>query len=129
MKLYGVSLSELRTIVDKVSYEHYRGNLIIKDASEHGVVKKHVVFTLRVKDSREAGARRSGRGNRTVAACWHAHKAVMDAIFDQFPEARLTSAYADYRGAVSFRVDHPATASHNVGSMMNPITIAECCDC
>lgn len=39
-------------------------------------------ITLRVKDSKGPGARRSVRGRRTVSACWHAHKV----FFDSLPE-------------------------------------------
>lgn len=44
---------------------------------------ERVRFTLRVKDSKLAGAAYSTRGRRTGSACFHAHGAVIDALIWQ----------------------------------------------
>lgn len=126
MKLYGVPAADLRAIVEEVSDSLYDGNLTFNNFDAR---RNYVLFTLRVNSSKGKGARRSGRGNRTVAACWHAHKHVMEAIFARFPDARLVSALATYNGAGDFHHKHGMTRYHNCGSMMQPAEFGDCCEC
>lgn len=124
-----MGVEQVRAIVKRVSEEKYGHNLVV-DAGDLGTVRRPGTnFVLRVRLSKGPGARRSGSGRRTVAACWHAHRDVMMDIFAAAPDARLTSALADYRGAADFAASFPATGHHNVGSMMEPAAIANCCEC
>lgn len=76
-----------------------------------------------------AGARRSAAGRRLKAACWHAHRDVLQSLFTAKPDARVTTSMADYRGLESFRRQFPHTAYHNIGSTFNPVEYRDACDC
>lgn len=86
-------------------------------------------FTLRVKDSRGPGARRSWSGRRTVAACWHVHKHFLLAVLGLQPDAVVQTVMAKYEGLQGFRDTYPGTRDINVGSMMRPAYMPELCDC
>lgn len=86
-------------------------------------------FTLRVRDSKGVGARRSWSGRRTVSACWHAHRDVMKNIFEINEHANLYTAMAHYKGKESFYELYPATGWANCGSQMQPACAEELCDC
>lgn len=126
MKLYGVSPDQLRDVVLFVSNRDTDGNLTFNNFTPS---RSFVTFTLRVNNSKGKGAKRSGSGRRTVSACWHTHKAVMQEIFNRYPQARIVSALATYNGADDFARKFPETAYHNVGSMFAPCEIASCCEC
>jgi hypothetical protein len=68
-------------------------------------------------------------GRRIPAACWHAYRDVLAALFDQCPAARVRTALAVYRGREGFERHYPATAYVNVGSQMQPAHMPELCDC
>lgn len=129
MELRGLGKERVKEIVEEVSAVNYAGNLIavVSDLGTKRVPGSR--FTLQVRSSRGEGARRSGSGRRTVAACWHAHRDTMAAIFNEAPDVRLTTMLADYRGRDDFEDSFEDTGSHNVGSMMAWKTIRECCDC
>ena len=86
-------------------------------------------FRLRVNDSRKAGARTSASGRRTVSACWHVHRDVMEAIFAVNPDVVIVSALATYNGKEDFEHKHLATHYHNAGSRMYPAQFGDLCDC
>ena len=127
MKLYGLTLLELEGIVAEVSRNNYKGNLELNRAEQSP--RGRVDWTLRVKRSRDPGAHRSWSGRRTVAACWHAHRDVMAAVFERNPAARIVSSFADYEGRERFEREFPGTYYHQVGSMMQPADYGELCDC
>ena len=138
MQLWGATQEDLATIVERVSAEQYGGNIRVGEGmqgrwSTQGSRVKRVLFGLRVNSSQGPGHRRSAGGlsqsKRMVAACWHAHRDVMAAIFDAFPDARLKTSLADYRGAGDFREAFPETYYSNIGSMMFPCYMGDACDC
>lgn len=63
------------------------------------------------------------------AVCWHGFRDFFLAVFDEFPNARIDTAMADYRGREDFRRTYPLTASQNVGSIMYPQYADEQCNC
>jgi len=128
MKLYKVSIDDLISIVGLVSVRSYSGNVIFKTGPTQAT-RNCVNFTLRAKSSFDKGARRSHRGRKMFAACWHAHRDVMQELFKQFPQARLQSALADYRGAADFFETFDATGASNIGSNAHPVRIDTACNC
>lgn len=70
-----------------------------------------------------------GNGRRVAAVCWHGHRDFMRAILARDPEARIKTAYADYRGAQDFEDSFGNTGYKNVGSMMNPVFAKDACTC
>jgi hypothetical protein len=70
-------------------------------------------------------------GRRVFAVCWHGHRDFMAKLFASFPNARIQTAIADYRGIADFDAKYIDTAHKNVGSMMFPVsawTVCECCE-
>jgi hypothetical protein len=48
-------------------------------------------------------------GRRTPYVTWEGHREFMRIVFRDYPEARIKSAIADYRGREDFDVKHPQT--------------------
>ena len=82
MIIRGATKAEIEHALEKAN-EKFGGNLRFKTFepkgfTRHGLPKFSV--TLTVHSSKEAGSRRSPRGNRIAAACWHAHGVFMDSL-------------------------------------------------
>ena len=127
MKVKGITEYDLRAIVHTVSCEMYEENLIFKREPERR--GNFLFFTLTVRKSADAGGRRSHTGRRIAAACWHAHRDVMKEIFANNPDALLVTALARYEGRDDFNDKFEATGDTNIGSMVQPLSMAEACDC
>jgi hypothetical protein len=127
MQITGLSLDKFREIVEQVSEQRYGGNVTVqKDA--HPLSGNRFQGRLWVLDSRGPGARRSWTGQRLRAACWHAYRDVLLAMFREYPEAIARTGLATYRGLDGFLRDYPATGERNVGSMMQPAYMPDLCD-
>lgn len=81
-----------------------------------------------VADSRGPGARRSASGRRGPYACWHAFRDVFAEVFHVYPDAKISTSMATYT-AGNWEDTYPATGTRNVGSMMEPRTMPQLCDC
>lgn len=125
MKLYGLDADGARAALGEAN-RPYAGNL---DFNRFEPKRTHIVFTLRVKDSKAPGHRRGHSGRRMVAACWHAHRDFMRAVFDAEPSAKIVSCMARYDGQEDFELKHGRTATQNIGSVMQPLCMADACDC
>jgi hypothetical protein len=126
MNIKHVTTAQMETALATVNAS-YEGNVIFNryDVERNGTIN----FTLRVKDSKAPGHRRSHMGRRIPAACWHVHRDFMAAVFDLAPDAVLRSCRACYKGKDGFERDFPATGFANIGSMMQPLAYADACDC
>lgn len=138
MQLWKVTQDELCAIVGRVSREQYDGNITIGTGTQGdwrtvGKRVQHVRFALRVNSSKGPGHRRSvsafSPSRRLIAACWHAHRDVMAAIFEANPDARLKTSFADYRGREGFEDGFMSTYYKNIGSQMYPAYMGDACDC
>jgi len=127
MKLWNVPEEELVRIVTEVSDNQYGGNIRFKRAPERK--GRAVAFTLTVANSRAKGGRIGHSGRRVCACCWHGHRDIMQALFDAYPDARLQSAQADYRGKDDFEDSFEATGYTNIGSQMSPLYFRHACEC
>lgn len=130
MKVKGMSVEQLRRLVLSVSRSQYEGGVIFdREPEETGKRVKWVHFTLRTVSGRSTGARRSHSGRRLAKACWHAHRDVMQKLFDNYPNAELHSAFAKYQGLAGFTQDFPSTGWRNIGSMAQPLNMQDACEC
>ena len=125
MNIKPVTTAQMETALATVN-QSYDGNVIFNrfDTERNGKIN----FTLRVRDSKGPGARRSHTGRRIPAACWHVHRDFMTALFDLAPDAVLRSCRACYKGKAGFERDFPATGYANIGSMMQPLAYQDACD-
>lgn len=106
MKVRGLDKPDVRRALESAN-RNYGGNLTFSRAPEQ--YGNFVIFTLRVTDSSGPGAQRSESGRKTVSACWHAHRDLMNAIFWRAPDAILVTALARYEGALDFVEKFEAT--------------------
>ena len=127
MKIKGITTQQLRAIVNQVSDDDYDGNIVFKREPESS--GNFVFFTLTVLKSANVGGRRSNTGRKIAAACWHAHRDVMHAIFDLNPDAVLVSALARYEGQEDFLDKFPDTGYTNIGSQYQPLDMEDACEC
>jgi hypothetical protein len=66
---------------------------------------------------------------RIASVCWHGHYAFMRYLLALVPEARIKTAFADYRGLDEFLRDAPETGEKNIGSSYYPLAMADACYC
>lgn len=153
MLLWGLTETEVRATIARVSADKYGGNLR-PGVGGYAVRQEgpRVRFTIGVESSRGPGARRAASGRRLAAASWQAHYDVMAALFDA-GATRIASGMADYRGGDgkpalirsegwdgrrymrkagvyesgrrAFDVLAERTADLNVGSVVNPVAFGE----
>lgn len=144
MIVTGITATQYREIVEKVSQTVYHGNLVAHVGHEYSSGRR---FRARITaadsgatmfgparrddDTRLSapGARKSASGRRLAAACWHAYRDVLAAIFDVNPDTRVYTAMATYRGRDDFYAQYPRTAHRDIGSMAKPAYMPELCDC
>lgn len=127
MKLWKVPADELVSIVTNVSDNLYGGNIVFKRFPEKD--GRAIAFTLTVRKSAGPAGRRSNEGRKIATCCWHGHRDVMIAIFRDYPDARLKTAVADYRGEKDFEDRFEETGNDNIGSQMVPMCRADACEC
>ncbi len=127
MKLANVTACQLRMIVSVVSDESYAGELIFEREPEGN--GKWVHFTLRTVNGKSPGARRTHTGRRLAKACWHAHRDVMQLLFDTHPDAVLVTMLATYDGRDDFLATFPDTGATNLGSIAAPLRADAACEC
>jgi hypothetical protein len=124
MKLYGVTEAQLLSVLKTVN-KSYKGNLTFNYTTQK---RNHVQFTMRVASSHGRGARLGHTGRHIVAACWHAHRDLMRAIFAKHPDARLVSCQAVYNGRNRFEQEFERTGDKNIGSIVQPMYYREACE-
>jgi hypothetical protein len=125
MKIKNVTAAQMDRAMAKVN-RTYADNIQFKRFEP---IKNGFNFTLRVMSSKGLGHRLSMSGRHLTAACQHVHRDFMRAIFDLAPFANLVSCQAAYHGQADFEAKYLATASINIGSMVQPMSMAEACDC
>lgn len=128
MQVTGLSLEDFERIVKEISAVCYDGNVIVEQEA-HAQSPRRFTARLRTKSSRGSGARMSWSGRHIPAACWHAYRDVLEALFEEYPQARVRTAMAVYKGKEGFRANYPYTAYKNIGSMMQPAYMPDLCEC
>jgi hypothetical protein len=111
----------------------YDGNLRFKRLED---TPRGVQFTIMVHASDKPGARRSYHGRRIAAACWHAHRDLLAALFDMCPDAIISTGARRNDGKrtvyvrqAGFFRDFPETGHVNIGSMFEVCEYQDACDC
>ena len=127
MKLKGLTIDQLSTLVARISRDQYSENIIFKRDPDQ--VGNFLHFTLTVINSAGPGAKRSPRGRRIAALCWHGHRDIMRAIFNAFPDSLLITALARYEGQKGFEHNFPKTGFTNIGSIAEPFAFRNACEC
>lgn len=126
--------SEIRECADEIGvqiHSDWAGNGIMRDgrawnfrlALRSGVKRGRNHKYQRMSAGYNAGER------RVAAVCWHGHRDFMRAIYRRDPDARIKSAFADYRGSEEFEQKFPTTGDRNIGSMYYPTLAREACTC
>jgi hypothetical protein len=115
----------------EIANTNYEGNLKLggPNSGRKWDASGNPQFTLGVHDSKGRGARRSQDGRRIAAACWHAHRDTLRALFLLEPTAIVKTAMATYKGLSGFEETFPDTYHKNSGSIMNPVEYGSLCEC
>jgi hypothetical protein len=102
---------------------------------------KHLIFTLKVKDSKEAGhrlgfANAEGKQRRMASACWHVHGTFFDELLNINPEAIICTGAGNKNQIYSDGKDKNGDSNvignwedFNIGSMAHPMLFSEACEC
>ena len=100
--------------------EKFEDNIVFKSGpTPKG---RRMQFTLTVKDSKEAGGRRSHTGRRISAACWHVHGEFFEYLFDDGVSLIIA-------GDKRMRDNRDNWQDWNIGSVMYPMYYSEACEC
>jgi hypothetical protein len=122
---YGFSMDDAKVIASELGIRVV-GNDLTPSRDLYGDSRERCSFVLKldVHAERTNGALpyqrvsqspASGRHRRVAAVCWHGHRDFMREIFNRFPEARIKSALADYRGRMDFEQNYRSTAGTSNG--------------
>ena len=139
MRISGFTLGDFKACTEQVSEQTYYGNVIVSNDSYDRVLAPACTARLAVADSRGPGSRtaaakhpRTGNRRHGPWACWHAYRDVFAELFHHYPDAVIVSGHAwrvTYRHRDGFERTYPRTASVNVGSQLEPVTMPELCAC
>lgn len=120
MKAKNVTIEQLEKALE-LTNKQYDNNIIWNRSPEYR--GKHLIFTLKVKDSKGKGARRGFSGKRLAHACWHVHGDFFDNLFEINPKAvviatgeEITKNYGNWQ-------------DRNIGSQACPLYFSQACDC
>jgi hypothetical protein len=102
--------------------KRYKGNVIFKRYPEKKGRQYH--FTLKVKNSREPGARIGFEGHHIRSACWHVHGNFFEEVFKLDPGATIISG-----GSLIITKDAGNWQDRNIGSIMKPLYYSDACEC
>lgn len=138
MIITGISAQQFGEAVEKLSAATYGDNLRVEVGRVYSgnrfaarVIPRDSgarMFGQKIKTS-APGARKSWSGRRINAACWHAYRDAILAVFDINPDARVYTTMAKYVGRDGFMDNYPRTADKNIGSLAQPAYMPELCDC
>lgn len=130
MLVSGVTVDSFVSVVEMISRTRYAGNVkLVYTPSPLNAAGTRFRVALRAESSRNAGARRTTAGRRSVAACWHVFRNVYAELFRLHPDAVVRTSMATYKGAAGFESNYPATAYQNIGTQLYPATMLSLCDC
>jgi hypothetical protein len=127
MQITGITPVQFQDIVAKVSDRDYQGNLRAELGSQQSATR----FRGRVM-LQHTGYQMFGRKDTSLLAPGQRRSASSlsgERRINQFPEARVYTAMAKYKGKDGFEANYPQTAYLNIGSMAYPMTMPETCDC
>lgn len=130
------SVAALEVALDMAN-NRYDGNLIFNATGSNyhrGEIRPRggtvLAFSISVASSRGPGHRvTAGNGRRLRAACWHAWRDFLAALFELNPQCTVRTSLATYRGRDGFQRDFPATFHHNHGSLLKPHEYGTLCEC
>lgn len=119
----------------RVVNKRYQGNIKALDYELKEQVRYPDTFKIwklriSVQNARAPGGRRRARNldHAVHAACWHAYRDFISALFD-FGARRVKTMQADYKSKDAFEELFLATGLTNIGSAFNPVQYREACDC
>lgn len=113
------TIIELNRALELVN-ERFNNNIKFKRLDNKGNRK---IFTLTVKNSKDAGGRIGFTGKRVAAACWHAHGYFFDALFS------INENIYIYSMGKKITADSGNWQDKNIGSIMSPLYYSQACKC
>jgi hypothetical protein len=114
-----VTIEQLKQAL-KITNQQFDNNIVFKRLEQTG---KRVNFTLTVKSSKGAGARRGMNGRRIAAACYHFHGRLFENLLTLNQNAIVVSCKS------TINKNGGNWCDSNIGSIMQPIMHSEACDC
>ena len=100
MKVKGINENELNQALYNINSDQYDQNITFKRFPEKQ--GNFIFFTLTVKNSKNAGSRRSHMGRRIAAACWHVHRDLFKAIYKINPDSIIVTCQERYNNEQDF---------------------------
>ena len=126
-----VPLSDLERIADEigVKFESLHGDVGVRYPRVQGRLIPNREVPLNERPYRRLSTSWMNPERRVFAVCWHGYRDFLVRLFEEFPEAQVRTAFANYKGLDSFIELYPDTAWRNVGAPIYPLYAAEVCEC
>ena len=122
MELRKTNLKELEKAMELLN-QIFQGNITFNRLTPVNQKGDAFNVTLRVKDSRGAGARRGYTGRRLINACYHVHGYFFQILFMLNPQIQIKSLNNNISEHNIWGFDR------NIGSIMNPLYLSDACNC
>ena len=105
----------------------YDNNILFKSGPARKS-KNQITATLTVNSTKDGalGYRRGHTGRKLAAACWHVHGDFFDALIDINPAAVIITGMNRKQVINKYGGNWQDV---NIGSMMQPMSYSEACDC
>lgn len=113
------SIYELNQALNYVN-QKFDDNIKFKAITPIG---KKVQFTLTVHDSKNPGSRRSAKGRRIAAACWHVHGYFFEYLFNNFDNITISA------GKKVMKDNSDNWQDWQIGNNYRPLMYSEACEC
>ena len=86
-------------------------------------------FRFQLKLKGEEYRRYSNSGRKVAAVCWHGHRDFFREVYDINSQATIITMLARYENSEHFEQIYPTTGNTNIGSIFNPLSIQNACQC
>src|SRR4051812_26430377 len=151
MKVWNVTEEDIRAAASAAQvaiHSDWNGNGITRagKTERSPLAFRLALGTVRVEEGRQPGSRKpypliwqrasasyfeaqKEEPRRVAAVCWHGHYAFMRYLLALRPDARIKTAFADYRGLAAFLWQAPDTGTRNIGAPIMPVAMEDACYC
>jgi len=122
MELRKTNLKELEKAMELLN-KVFNDNIIFNRLTQIDKKGNSFRVTLKVKDSKNIGARRGYTGRRLINACYHVHGYFFQILFMLNPQIQIKSLNNNISENNIWDFDI------NIGSIMNPLYLSDACHC
>ena len=126
MIVKGLTPAQIQGLIRSRSHDEWGSNIVFNRAPEQ--YRGSVRFTLRCESSRGPGHRRGFQGRHMAAACFHAYTDMIKEIVKAGGRVKGVG-FDGWITEDNIGEAYDAAGRRNIGSMIEPLSYQEACDC